>query len=384
MFSVLKSLGLRLFSIRSLIVLFICLYYFISSASIDSDPTFLARYKTLNALVVFVLFSVLFAMRYRHIIKARTTRTIILSFVSWALLILTIQQPSLVFMLIIVATFYDKNYQKMAGYLFVWLSVLFLVFTVLSSFGVISSGESLKSNLLVDASEFATVTSLGMGNPNTSMAFLLGIIMSGAYLFYDTKLKNKYGAYMLIITLIVYNQVGSRTGLVSAGIFLFLYLVDSRRISSLLKSSTPLVLASLLVLSIFVGSKYGSVDNKVNKFLTTRPYQWGLRIDNGALKNIVGNSDRYYTIPGDKSERYPLDNEYIYILARYGWLTMALIASLYHKGSKVNRSPVVAYMIFTSLAQCFVESLMFMAVTNIGLLFILSSLLFGDLKKEVI
>jgi hypothetical protein len=285
-------------------------------------------------------------------------------------------------MLLIVITFFDKDYKKMTGYLFIWLSLLFIVFTILASYGIISPGEMLKSNLLVDSSEFQTVTALGMGNPNTSMALLLGIIMSGAYIFYGSKYKNKYGIIMLIVSFIVYSLVGSRTGLICALIFLLLYLFDSRKISLFLKSLTPYIMIVLLALSIFVGFRFGQTDNIVNNFLTTRPYQWHLRLDSGALTNLIGNSDHYFTVAGDESTRYPLDNQYIYTLARYGWLALITAMGIYFIGSRKNKSPIVVYMIFTSLAQCFVESLMFMAITNIGLLFILSSLVLRDYKVD--
>lgn len=382
MFNTLRSLGLKLLSLRSLIILSVCLYYFVASASIDADPRLLADYKTTLTIGILSLFLVFFALHHRPITKLLSTRSAILTFIAWLALILVIQQPSLIFMLVIVMTFYDKDYKKMTGYLFIWLSLLFIAFTVLASYGAISSGESLKSNLLVDSSEYQTVTSLGMGNPNTPMAFLLGIIMSGAYVFYDSKYKNRYGILMIIASLGVYSLVGSRTGLICAIVFLTLYLLDSRKVSLLLKSLMPYIMLALLALSIFVGYHFGRTDNIVNNLLTTRPYQWHLRLDSGALTNLIGNSDHYFTVAGDESARYPLDNQYIYTLARYGWLTLITAMSIYFMGLRKNKSPIVTYMIFISIVQCFVESLMFMAVTNIGLLFILSSLMLRDHKKE--
>jgi hypothetical protein len=269
----------------------------------------------------------------------------------------------------------------MAGYIFIWLSLLFATFATLSSLGIISSGETLKSNLLVNASEFKTVTALGMGNPNTPMAFLLGITMAGAYIFYNSKHKNRYGISMVAISLVVYSLVGSRTGLVCALVFLFLYLLDSRKLGSSLRLLIPYTMLAVLVFSIFIGLKYGQTENTVNDFLTTRPYYWHLRLDSGALTNLVGNSDQFITVTGDKLQRFPLDNQYIYTLARSGWLVLLTVMGIYSIGSRKNKSPVVTYMIFVSIVQCFVESLMFMAITNIGLLFILSSLLFQGSDK---
>lgn len=385
MFSILRSLNLRLFSLRSLITLSICLYYFIGmqvSTAENIDPVFLENYKTTFIVSILGLFLVFFAMHRRSIIKQLSTNYGIWMSLAWLALILITKQPSLIFMLVLVMTFYDKGYKKMTGYLFVWLSLLFILFSVLSSFGFISSGEMLKYNLLVDASEYQSVTALGMGNPNTAMAFLLGIIMSGAYIFHETKYRIRYGTLMIIASFGVYSLVGSRTGLICAIAFLLLYLLDSRKLSSLLKLLMPLIMLALLALSIFVGYKYGQTDNAINNLLTTRPYQWHLRLDSGALTNLIGNSDPYLTIAGDKSVRYPLDNQYIYLLARCGWLTLATVMTIYFIGSQRNKSPIVVYMIFISLIQCFVESLMFTAIVNIGLLLILSNIMLRDSKKE--
>ena len=186
---------------------------------------------------------------------------------------------------------------------------------------------------------------------------------------------------MLIVSLVVYSMVGSRTGLICILVFLSLYFLNTVRVSQYLKSFTPGLMIALVVLSIFTGFKFGQTDNTVNDFFTTRPYQWHLRLDDGALTNLIGNSDKYLTVVGDRSERYPLDNQYIYLLARCGWLTLILVMGIYFIGSQKNKSPVVTYMIFVSLVQCFVESLMFTAVVNMGLLFMLSSLLLQNRKR---
>ena len=385
MHNTIRSLRLKLFSLQSLIVLSICLYYFVGmqvSTTDNLDPGFLITYKITFIAGILSLFFVFFALHHKHIVRLLSSRGGILTFVTWLCLIVITQQPSLIFMLVIVLTFYKKDYKKMTGYLFVWLSLLFITFTLLASYGTISSGAMLKYNLLVDASEYALVTALGMGNPNTAMSFLLGIVMSGAYLFYDGNHKKKYGVIMLVVTLVVFSFVGSRTGLICALIFILLYLADAHRLHLLLKQLVPYLMVLLLALSIFVGLKFGQSDNIVNSLLTTRPYQWHLRLDSGALTNLIGNSDTYVTVAGSQSERYPLDNQYIYLLARSGWLMLIAVIGIYMNGSKKNKSPVVTYMVLTSLIQCFVESLMFTAIVNVGLLFMLSSLLLRDSGEE--
>lgn len=386
MLGVLKALNLKLFSLQSLIVLSICLYYFVGmqvSTVADIDPRFLTLYKITFIAAILSLFLVFFALHHRPITKSISTRIGISVLAVWLCLFAVIQQPSMIFMLIIVVTFYDKNYKRMMGYLFSWLALLFVVFVMLASYGVINSGEMLKYNLTIDSSEYETVTALGMGNPNTAMAYLLGIIMAGAYVFYESKYRKKYGIMMIIASLVVYASVGSRTGLVCAAIFLILYIFDVRKIRALLKAFTPFMMVILLTLSVVVGLRFGQTDNGVNDLLTTRPYQWGLRLEGGALTNLIGNSDKYITVVGNKSERYPLDNQFIYLLARSGWFAMIAVIGLYLVGSRKNKSPVVTYMIFTSIVQCFVESLMFTAIVNLGLLFILSSLLLANKEGEI-
>lgn len=385
MLNVLRDLGLKFFSLQSVIVLSICLYYFVGmqvSTMENIDPKFLVIYKITFISSILGLFLIFFAARRRSIVDRLSTRSGILTLIIWLSLIVITQQPSLIFMLVIVLTFYNKDYKKMTGYLFVWLSLLFLTFAILASLGLISSGEMLKYNLLVDSSEFESVTALGMGNPNTAMSFLLGIIMSGAYVFYDSRYKNRYGMLMLFASFAVYSLVGSRTGFICAMVFLLLYILDIRKLGSLLKLLTPLLVLSLIALSIFVGFRFGQTDNTVNDFLTTRPYQWHLRLENGALTNLIGNSDTYITDIGGGSERYPLDNQYIYLLARAGWLSLIAVVGMYLIGTHKNKSSIVMYMIFTSLVHCFVESLMFTAIVNMGLLFILSSLLLRSYEEK--
>lgn len=385
MLSTIRNLGLKLFSLRSLIVLSICLYYFVGmqvGTAENVDPRFLTAYKITFIGGILGLFSIFLAFHHNPITKLLATRGGIITLTAWLSLIAITQQPSLIFMLVIVLTFYKKDYSRMTGYLFFWLLTLFITFSILASTNVIASGEMLKYNLLMDASEYSSVTALGMGNPNTAMAFLLGITMAGAYIFYHSKYKNKYGIIMLIASLAVYSLVGSRTGILCVLIFILLYLTDVRRLRLLLKQMIPYLIIALLALSIFVGFKYGQTDNAVNSLLTTRPHQWHLRLDSGALTNLIGNSDTYFTVAGDQAERYPLDNQYIYLLARSGWLIIITVIGIYIAGSQKNKSPVVTYMILTSLVQCFVESLMFTAIVNVGLLFILSGLLLQGNEEE--
>ena len=379
----LRSLNLKLFSLRSFIVLSICLYYFIGmqiSTAEDVTSGLLSHYKIIVISIVLSFFLIFFITHKRSIINRLSTRRAFLVLITWLFLAVIIQQPGLIFMLIIVLMFSEEDYKKMAGYLFIWISLLFMVFSTLSSFGMISSGEILKYDLTVDVSEYKSVIALGMGNPNTAMAFLLGAVMSGAYIFYDTKYRKRYGIIMFAVTFAVFSLTGSRTGFISLAIFLLLYLFGSFRTSLYLKVFMPLVVVALIMLSIFVGLRFGSTDNAVNDFLTTRPYQWSLRLNNGALTNFVGNSDTYITAI-DRSERYPLDNQYIYFLARGGWLTLVVAIGLYLIGLKRIKSPVVVYMVLISLIQCAVESLMFNVVVNTGLIFLLSALLLHKLGK---
>ena len=185
---------------------------------------------------------------------------------------------------------------------------------------------------------------------------------------------------MLIASLVLYSFVGSRTGIICTLIFLFLFLFDNRKLASYLKLLTPLFTILLIALSIFVGFKYGQTENNVNDLLTTRPYQWHLRLDNGALTNLFNNSDTYVKDVVDQSVSFPLDNQYIYLLARAGWLPLIAVMILYFIGNRRNKSPIIIYMIFTSIVLCFVESLMFTAIVNVGLIFILSNLLLVDYK----
>jgi|GEM_PF-3064007 len=379
----LRSLNLKLLSLRSFIVLSICLYYFIGmqiSTAEDVTSGLLSHYKIIVISIVLSFFLIFFITHKRSIINRLSTRRAFLVLITWLFLAVIIQQPGLIFMLIIVLMFSEEDYKKMAGYLFIWISLLFMVFSTLSSFGMISSGEILKYDLTVDVSEYKSVIALGMGNPNTAMAFLLGAVMSGAYIFYDTKYRKRYGIIMFAVTFAVFSLTGSRTGFISLAIFLLLYLFGSFRTSLYLKVFMPLVVVALIMLSIFVGLRFGSTDNAVNDFLTTRPYQWSLRLNNGALTNFVGNSDTYITAI-DRSERYPLDNQYIYFLARGGWLTLVVAIGLYLIGLKRIKSPVVVYMVLISLIQCAVESLMFNVVVNTGLIFLLSALLLHKLGK---
>lgn len=379
----LRSLNLKLLSLRSFIVLSICLYYFIGmqiSTAEDVTSGLLSHYKIIVISIVLSFFLIFFITHKRSIINRLSTRRAFLVLITWLFLAVIIQQPGLIFMLIIVLMFSEEDYKKMAGYLFIWISLLFMVFSTLSSFGMISSGEILKYDLTVDVSEYKSVIALGMGNPNTAMAFLLGAVMSGAYIFYDTKYRKRYGIIMFAVTFAVFSLTGSRTGFISLAIFLLLYLFGSFRTSLYFKVFMPLVVVALIMLSIFVGLRFGSTDNAVNDFLTTRPYQWSLRLNNGALTNFVGNSDTYITAI-DRSERYPLDNQYIYFLARGGWLTLVVAIGLYLIGLKRIKSPVVVYMVLISLIQCAVESLMFNVVVNTGLIFLLSALLLHKLGK---
>ncbi len=379
----LRSLNLKLLSLRSFIVLSICLYYFIGmqiSTAEDVTSGLLSHYKIIVISIVLSFFLIFFITHKRSIINRLSTRRAFLVLITWLFLAVIIQQPGLIFMLIIVLMFSEEDYKKMAGYLFIWISLLFMVFSTLSSLGMISSGEILKYDLTVDVSEYKSVIALGMGNPNTAMAFLLGAVMSGAYIFYDTKYRKRYGIIMFAVTFAVFSLTGSRTGFISLAIFLLLYLFGSFRTSLYLKVFMPLVVVALIMLSIFVGLRFGSTDNAVNDFLTTRPYQWSLRLNNGALTNFVGNSDTYITAI-DRSERYPLDNQYIYFLARGGWLTLVVAIGLYLIGLKRIKSPVVVYMVLISLIQCAVESLMFNVVVNTGLIFLLSALLLHKLGK---
>jgi hypothetical protein len=202
----------------------------------------------------------------------------------------------------------------------------------------------------VDDSYAATVTALGLSNPNSVMLIFFNVIALTLFLC-NTKRQSFLSSVLLFALTVIFSvATGSTTGLIMGIVTLVLVLSAKyhKNLLKLFRKITPWMFLLITFLTFAVALNFGlsgDRQNDVNTTLTGRPYLWNLRIENGSYINLLGGNDQYV---GDTN--YPLDNAPLYILVYFGAVMYLIFFYIFYSGSKKIKEPeLIAYILAATL-----------------------------------
>jgi hypothetical protein len=355
--------------LRRTSVAVLCLYYYLSlfrqsSGILGFDVKLYARrlltlFFTITLCYLLLNSSTVYAF-YRHArLKFATIFVCVSLFTaitgqSWLLI------PFLLYLL-----FADKSFDLLAKYLFTFSSVFFVA-VIVASLIFPDLGRQVVDKSYSVASVFSTnANSLGFPNSNNLSLYLMVIVINGAFLIASRKRQKLYTLVMFLLATLVFKITLSITGYACICLFLFIYLLSSKRLLGLTRLAIPVIAILAIVLTPVVADTYGKdYRSFVNQSLSNRPYLWELRVSGGAYHNLLGNSDKFMSKDDEDTSGYTLDNQYLQIITRFGWVTLALFFYIYFVGIRKNNKTIIGGLF--ALAVYFIfESAMYILVLSI-------------------
>jgi hypothetical protein len=230
-----------------------------------------------------------------------------------------------------------SNIDKFVKYFLISSIICFIATIALNTIGIIPDQVQV---IRIDQNNVKIIRNcLGFEHPNNGFLFLLPIVFGIYYLAKNIK-QRIYGFIIsLLLSLYVYYQTMTRTGMIIICIYLFIaYLLDKKILNQkkILKmgrySFFILSIISLLIAYIWGSDPY----NDISILLTGRPFIWNAYINQGThfFGNFFGHPEEIY-----KGEFMPcfgdsLDNYFIFILYYYGLFGFILLGILYYKALK--------------------------------------------------
>lgn len=204
-----------------------------------------------------------------------------------------------------------------------WIKTALTVGTLaLAALGVIPN----EAIYLPKGGEYLELHCYGYYHPNAAFGNILILLML-AILVYGDKLK--WYAYVsgTLIILAAYKVFICRTGLVIWGVTCLMVLgyrltrrLKWEKIYMSLFTAIPVVMAALTLILPVWAKKNGTVDGKLNVFLT------------GRIQHINAFFDQIGGLTLGAGTREPFDSMYFHLLYNYGWVVFALCLLAYCAG----------------------------------------------------
>ncbi len=165
---------------------------------------------------------------------------------------------------------------------------------------------------------------LGFDGPNQASFSFFSILVSGMYSFGHSK---KFTVIAFLLALIVGLLTGSRSGILISLMFVVVYYLYARK--KVIRRPS-FILRNLFVILLIISSlfAYAYANNPtVNDILSGRPLLTKQYLDSKYVPTLFGSEEVYnkaeYRTP-------PVDNYFVYVLARYGILGFAIFAYAYY------------------------------------------------------
>lgn len=323
----------------------------------ELSTPFLVLSLTISVIIILLNFSNVYSLYDKN----RTTFLLILFLV--VILVVFAKMHWIIIPVVLTLAFYPDDHKLISKYLFFWSLFIFFIIVFL---GLVFPELSREPVGKID-SFFGDVTGLkalclGFANPNQPLFYLFVIAINGSFVFARSRFRRIYTIVMIIFSTIIYLLTLSRTSYLAIIIFLMLYLINSQKIYKILRKSMFIIIIIFTTVSFFIATNYGVSGNQVNTTMTNRPYYWNLRVEDGIIYNMYGNKDRYENSNGPESA---LDNNYINLIARYGWIIfMIVFYLLVYNSKKADKTDDEVYMLglFAILIYFISESMPFTTV----------------------
>lgn len=223
-------------------------------------------------------------------------------------------------------------------YLF-WSVLLFLSLITLQASGIITGGEMIQAS---GESEVLAL-SLGFGNPNGAFTYLFSILIAGYVLLINSPRKRMLFTVVALASIVtIYSQTLSRTGLLCCLLVVLLGHVSEILPWKKIKTMLPALFIIFALGSVFLALFHGQMGDTINDLLSNRPYWWNMRVEDGALYNLLGNADSFAKNYTWWLESAPLDSFFLRIWFSNGLLILIIFFIFFRIWSKgVNNSVLV-------------------------------------------
>lgn len=271
---------------------------------------------------------------------------------------------------------YCKSNKISANYIvktYLYLTAIFFLGTILlNTFKIIPSSADVhfrNNNIRND---------FGLGNPNAPFLAALPIYAGYIYLRFD-KYDNIDRLLLISISLLIYSQTFSRTGLIT--IFAILSFVEIVKRVDITKNKYARFVLSYLPILIaafsFFTAKFLNF-RFFNKLLSERPKLWN--IYSGHIK-LFRNAD-YFTL----RESYPLDNAYIFSFVLYGivfTLLFLFVYTYFMKQSVIKNNGKVLAICSLFLIYAYGENMLLNPHLNFTLILAIASVSGENIFKNI-
>lgn len=368
---------------RVLSVALICFYYYVSLFRKASDVLGV-NIEQIASVVLLTFFSfalVYFVLNFRalYLVYKNFRLGILTTLLVVSLFTLLTKQSWLLIPFILFLSFADGNFKLLAKYLFVF-SILCFISVVAVGLFLPEVGRDVVDKSYSVASIFGTdANSLGFPNSNHPLLYFTVIAINGAFLFSEKKQRRAYALVMFIIASILFLTTLSVTGYICVSFFLLVYAFATVQLLKIIRIAIPIIAVVAIVATPLIATRFGYENgNSVNEALSRRPYLWNLRVSDGAYLNVVGNADNYQSKDADDTNGLTLDNQYLLLIARYGWLVLLLFFYVYFIGiQRVTNPAVISGLLAMSIYFMF-EAIMFILVLCIVPVVMIASKMSGE------
>ncbi|OYX54123.1 hypothetical protein B7Y92_00435 [Candidatus Saccharibacteria bacterium 32-50-13] len=317
-------------------VVLMCAYYYLSLLGVNA----IAPTKVLLLISLLLSIVYLFFNRSESMVERLYLRPKLLLIIALVLLFTFITREVSLLVPMLFALMFVDDYRKLAMYLFTSSGIMFVVTLVLGLAFPDLGRDTVDKSYSIISIFGNSARSLGFPNSNQPLLYFTAIAMNGAFLFTTPRQRKLFGVIMLAIATVLFSLTLSLTGYICVIVFLGVYMV---------------VTVLTFVLSVNFGNNDG---NFINESMSKRPYLWNLRVSNGAYSNIIGNVDKY-DVTINNEIGYTLDNQYLLILARYGWVAFLVFLYMLFLRTDLVRNRAILAGIFVLSMYFMSESILF-------------------------
>jgi hypothetical protein len=330
----------KILSIQSLNILALLLYCYLGSVRGGSSVLNIPALTTIS-MGIFVLTSLfLIYKNYKTVFEAIVSSLKTRLLVSLVVLA-TLLTGTTIFIvpMLFALTAIGKDLKTLLKYYLLWAIFILVSIILLQGFGIIATGDMIQ---YTDEGAPVIAKSLGFNNPNGVFTYLFSILVTGYVLLYKSPKKILFTATALASVIVIYNVTLSRTGLICCLLLILFAHLGKSVPWKKLKNSLPVLFIILTLGSVYLAIQHGQMGDTVNDLLSNRPYWWNMRIEDGALFNLLGNADSFITNHSLGQDRAPFDSFFLRIWFRSGLLILILYFIFFRIWSKnVSHSMLV-------------------------------------------
>ena len=372
---------------RKISVAVLCVYYYLSLFRQSSDilgfNVDLAARTILWLFFIFVFIQLLLNLRIVYSTYQRSR----LGFISVLLCVFAFtfftQESWLLIPFLLYLSFADNSFRSLAKQLFIFSSICFVVVIILGLFLPAIGREVVDKSYSLASIIGTNANSLGFPNSNQPLLYLMIIAMNGAFLFTKKKERKQFALILFVIATAIFVATLSLTGYICILFFLGAYAFSSAHLFRIARIAIPIIAITAIILTPIIALEYGQDNgNFMNEALSKRPYIWNLRISDGAYSNIIGNADKFQSKDNEDKSGYTLDNQYLLLVARYGWVILLFFFYIYFIGVQKITNPAIISGLFALSIYFIFESVMFILVLSIIPVIMFNSKIAGKQKSS--